>query len=209
MATVLIAFGLAVLIMAFIAYPLFRRATPWTGEVAEEENPLGDLLTQRDATYMAIKDLDLDYAMGKLSEEDYRSLRAQYTAQGVSILQALDQQAEARVEADLEAEIEEAVRRLRRAEVAQPTPQPQAVAVPPEEALEAEIEREVHRIRQARAAPGPRMACPRCGHTYRIEDKFCAHCGASLARLCPNCGAPYDEGDRFCASCGHKIANAL
>jgi len=39
---------------------------------------------------LAIKDLENDHAMGKLSDADYRTLRAKYETKAVAILQELD-----------------------------------------------------------------------------------------------------------------------
>ena len=102
-----------------VAYPLLQRSTA----SSQSADPLSDegldeLLVQRDATYVALKELDLDREMGKLSPADYQALRDRYRAQAVAILQKLDsRQAEAHVVEDraLEEEIgREIVARRRR-----------------------------------------------------------------------------------------------
>ena len=59
-----------------------RRPTP-TEEVAE-------LVARRDTIYATLKELDMDYEMGKLTLADYQALRDRYRAQAVAILQELD-----------------------------------------------------------------------------------------------------------------------
>src|SRR5437763_16687995 len=37
-------------------------------------------------------------------------------------------------------------------------------------------------------------------------SKFCAECGASLARACPTCGSPVPASAKFCNECGAALA---
>jgi class 3 adenylate cyclase/tetratricopeptide (TPR) repeat protein len=46
------------------------------------------------------------------------------------------------------------------------------------------------------------MHCAKCGSDNREGRKFCAKCGAALARQCPRCGTSNDPGDDFCGECG-------
>jgi hypothetical protein len=47
--------------------------------------------------------------------------------------------------------------------------------------------------------------CPNCGKPVGSE-KFCANCGAPLARAaCPKCGAELATGATFCGNCGTKV----
>ena len=51
------------------------------------------------------------------------------------------------------------------------------------------------------------MRCGKCGSDNREGRKFCAKCGASLARSCPKCGASSNEpGEDFCGECGASLA---
>ena len=50
----------------------------------------GDLLDRKETVYAAIKEIEFDYQMGKLSEEDFQQLRQQYKDEAVSILKQLD-----------------------------------------------------------------------------------------------------------------------
>src|SRR5690349_20870632 len=52
------------------------------------------------------------------------------------------------------------------------------------------------------------MRCPKCRHENRPQAKFCAGCGAALARSCASCGAELPEGARFCDGCGTAVADA-
>jgi len=211
--------------LIYVVYPLFGRVRGREAMLAEADSGLSDLLSERDAVLQAIRDLDFDYRLGKLSNEDYETLRAQYTARGVAILQQLDAAAGLAEETamgaeSLEEEIEAEVRRLRR----RPAPAEAGLKAPAPVELEAEIEAEVRKLR---ARPEPATApsshpqpvapavesgaaeaagqCPNCGQPYLSGDKFCAHCGHELVRTCPSCGTTAAPDDRFCSQCGTKL----
>ncbi len=228
---------LAGLVVAYIALPLVRGTAEESTATPEVKAfpanvPVEDLLFEHEATLKMLRDLDFDFEMGKLSEADYRELRARYAAQGVAVLQRLDEVALEGVDAEIEDEIEQEVRRLREAVPVQPVAvadghvSEQAQFSP--DGLDEEIEREIQRLRrreptQVIAGPPPvttpatapepapvRMSaptgkCPECGHPVRRADKFCANCGASLTLRCPSCGAVAAPQDRFCAGCGTAI----
>lgn len=46
------------------------------------------------------------------------------------------------------------------------------------------------------------MDCPACGVPVQPGQRYCAQCGAHLARLCRECGVQVPENARFCPSCG-------
>ncbi len=109
---------LAIAVLA-VAYPLFQKPTALSQPAdASPDEGLVELLARRDATYAALKELDLDHEMGKLSPADYQALRDSHQARAVAILQELDsRQAEPQVAEDraLEQEVErEIVPRQRR-----------------------------------------------------------------------------------------------
>ena len=56
-------------------------------EVAERQR----LEAARDAKYREIRELELDYRTGKLTEEDFRALDRQLRAEAVAILREMDQ----------------------------------------------------------------------------------------------------------------------
>ena len=55
-----------------------------------EETERADLEAARDAKYAEIRDAELDYRTGKLSEADWRGLDRQLRAEAVEILHRLD-----------------------------------------------------------------------------------------------------------------------
>lgn len=55
-----------------------------------EESRRADLEAARDAKYAEIRDAELDYRTGKLSEGDWRAMDRQLRAEAVEILHRLD-----------------------------------------------------------------------------------------------------------------------
>src|SRR5258708_23530428 len=49
------------------------------------------------------------------------------------------------------------------------------------------------------------MVCAACGQTNRPGRKFCAECGAPIARACPGCGTFNEPRERFCGECGASL----
>lgn len=82
---------LAVLAALFIGYPIYRAQKY---QLAFDSNHrASDLEAQKAEIYKAIKDIEFDYQMGKLSEEDYTELRDQYKTQAIEILKKIDARA--------------------------------------------------------------------------------------------------------------------
>ena len=52
------------------------------------------------------------------------------------------------------------------------------------------------------------MKCPRCQHDSPPTAKFCAECGATLARDCARCGTRLPLGAKFCPECAQPLAGA-
>jgi hypothetical protein len=96
----MVMFATAIMIVAafgIVAYPYFKTSRELDVSFASTTDPVVEtLVVQRDATYAAIKDLEFDHAMSKLSDVDYKSLRSKYEAKAVAILQELDSMAAAR-----------------------------------------------------------------------------------------------------------------
>ena len=137
-----------------VAYPLFQdAAVPSRPTGASSDEDLAELLIRRDATYVALKELDLDRGMGKLSPGDYQALRDEYRAQAVVILQELDSR-------QAGAQVRVAGKRAREREIEQ------------------EVEREIA-TRRRRRQRGPDR-CPGCGEAFQPGDRFCRRCGVAL-----------------------------
>src|SRR3990170_8251141 len=87
--TLVAIFAVMALSFGAIAWPFVGRRV--SGEAARKPvGPWDDLVSQRDTTYQALKDLEFEYNLGNLSDADYADLRERYRTQAAGILQRLD-----------------------------------------------------------------------------------------------------------------------
>jgi hypothetical protein len=88
--TELVAIAAIALLLAFLVWfvgaPLRRKAVAEPAQSSE----LRALEAAREAKYAEIRDNELDYRTGKLSDEDFRALDRQLRAEAVEILRAID-----------------------------------------------------------------------------------------------------------------------
>ena len=75
------------LVVLLVSGPLRSRRL----DEATENAARADLEAARDAKYREIRDAELDYRVGKLSEEDWRALDRGLRAEAVAILRRLDE----------------------------------------------------------------------------------------------------------------------
>ncbi len=186
--------ALAVFVVLFIARPFFMngRQKATSGAVIaqqEREHLVSALLAERDRVLNALQELDFDYALGKIPEEDYPQQRAVLLKTGADVLRRLDEFSTSEPEAKGEAaedRIEAAVA-ARRADAAQ-RGQAQAAPVAPV-AVKAngngngkgkdELEEMIASRKRERKESAAGF-CPHCGKPVQKSDKFCSKCGATL-----------------------------
>jgi hypothetical protein len=77
------------LVVLLVSAPLRRGAT--ARMEAEDELRRADLELARDAKYREIRDAELDYRTGKLSEGDWKRLDRELRAEAIDILKRLDE----------------------------------------------------------------------------------------------------------------------
>lgn len=164
MTLLVIAGGLILLVLALlaIAWPLLRER-PEPGQPASElpqqeiaaADPLMELEAQRDSLYQAIKELEFDYQVGKVSEADYKAFDTQLKEQAVVVVREIATLQAAEADPALDAHLEAEIAALRRnGHLPRPVP--------------------------AEPGAGPSF-CPQCGQGVQAGDRFCARCGATLA----------------------------
>ncbi len=180
--SLLLALALVVAVAAFVARPLLQRnsARPFAAS--------DDLVAQREAVLIELRDLDFDHATGKIGDDDYAAQRARLTAKGVEIFRALDAR---RPAADGD-DIEKAIAARRRGES---RPRLKAARPVVSRADGDDIEKAIAaRRRKAESPTRPDAALPRpYGHS------------APALAACPNCAASVQPGDKFCPKCGARL----
>jgi len=159
-----LAAGLALALVAvfFVLRPIVTPPAPGSDSSPEleGEDPEDDL-SPRAVALRALKEIEFDRATGKLSDADYDSLKATYTAEALAALRA-----------------DSGV-------VPEPAPEisrPRAAAPP--------VARPACPTHGVRPEAGARF-CSACGRRLSTATRFCAKCGSALepdARFCAACG---------------------
>lgn len=139
------------------------------GTVDPVHKRLKALHARKESLYSAIRDIDLDYGLGKLTEGDYEELRQKYRVEAASVLKEIDALAKDPVAGGLDAEIESEIKKTRTA----------VSHNPQENEIENEILKARKSIHSEFSAPKG-LSCKECGNTYTEDDLFCSKCGAKL-----------------------------
>ena len=132
------------------------------------------------AVVRALKDLDYERSVGKISEEDYADLSARYRAEAKALLQSLEtglsplrKTVEQKLVSRLKSEGIDVVPKA-----ASTGPRDGDEPVTPDPAASATSTEEPE---AARAAPEEASPCTKCGTTNDVDASFCKRCGARLA----------------------------
>jgi hypothetical protein len=190
----LIALVLSLGALAYVVWPLLK---PGPAPVMVEDDRLTELLGRKDAVLKAIKDLEFDYQVGKLSEEDYQLYDQRLRRQAVALLQQIEQVAPQSADLDSAVESESAQRR-RVLDPGRGAVKPVAVAAA-----------------ATAASPVPVAATvPVSGQTLAVASGVASGAGSvgngnvsvGAARYCTNCGSRLEAHHKFCANCGTPAA---
>ncbi len=161
-------FSLAVLILVgiYLYAPFMERRAR---RVTEEEHELSALMAERDRVINSLQELDFDFKLGKIPEEDYPAQRASLLQKGADILRKIDTIAPEPASAqDVDARIEKAIA-ARRADA--------SIAKP--EVSDDDLESMISARRKGRKEKSSGF-CPKCGKPVMVSDRFCPSCGKSL-----------------------------
>ena len=164
---ILICLALLILVAVYLYAPFVQGRAR---RVTEEEHELSALLAERDRVINSLQELDFDYKLGKIPEEDYPVQRASLLQSGADILRKIDTLAPEPASAqDVDARIEKAIA-ARRADSSLSKP----------EVSDDDIESMVSARRRSHKEKSSGF-CPKCGKPVMVSDRFCPACGKSLA----------------------------
>jgi len=188
--------------LAYVVWPLLR---PGPAAVMVEDDRLTELLGRKDAVMQGIKDLEFDYRVGKLSEEDFQQYDQRLRRQAVGFLQQIEQVAPE--SADLDTTMEAAIAQRRKVRLPEPV-----LASPASANLDAVMEAEIAARRKAKPAlVAETVAAGTVATASAAPPKTApapvAAGGANAKPLfCTNCGNVLDPQHKFCANCGTPVA---
>lgn len=158
------------LVTLYIAQPYAQRITR-RGRL--QDHDLSALLAEYDRTVSSLQEIDFDYTLGKIPDDDFPKQRADLLTRGAEVLRQLDTlQSQSDHQEDARYRLEAAVA-ARRADASAKKP-----AIPIEDDdLEALIakRRKSHKHKSA-------GFCPRCGKPILTSDRFCPSCGKAVSQ---------------------------
>ena len=162
-------FTLAVLIFVgiYLYAPFMERRAR---RVTEEEHEISALMAERDRVINSLQELDFDFKLGKIPEEDYPLQRSSLLQKGAEILRQIDTLApQVTSTPDTEARLERAIA-ARRADA----------SVAKVEVSDDDLESMISSRRRSRTNKSAGF-CPKCGKPVMVTDRFCPSCGKSLS----------------------------
>ncbi len=165
--------GIALVIVSGIvvgAPLLTRSAMRWTsfrGE-SEEESPA----ERRTRVLQALRDLEFDYATGKVSEDDYKALRSQLLLEAASLVEASETGAGEEVVHPREQELDRLIERAVQAKRGLECPHCGHTVRP-----------DARFCSMCGRPLASRLTCPQCKARVIPTARFCPACGTSLMVL--------------------------
>lgn len=164
--SIFFALGILILVGVYLYAPFLERRAR---RVTEEEHETSSLLAERERVINSLQELDSDYQLGKVPEEDYPTQRANLLQRGADILRKLDELAPVKTQNEKDARIERAIA-ARRKNGSGKT----------EALTDDDIESMLASRRKGRKAKAAGF-CPKCGKPVMASDKFCPSCGKTLS----------------------------
>lgn len=158
--------GILILVGVYLYAPFLERRAR---RVTEEEHAASSLLAERERVVNSIQELESDYQLGKVPEEDYPTQRANLLQRGADILRKLDELAPAKAQNDEDARVERALAARRKNGSNQQG-----------ELTDDDVESMIAARRKGRKTKSAGF-CPKCGKPVMTSDKFCPSCGKVLA----------------------------
>jgi len=162
--SVFLTFGILVFVGLYLYAPFLERRAR---RVTAEEHELSTLLAERERTITALQELEFDFNLGKVPEEDYPTQRASLLQQGAAILKRIDELVPQKKQNPADARMERAVQARRK-------------KASGKKVTDDDIESLVVNRRKKHKSKSAGF-CPKCGKPVMADDKFCPSCGKALA----------------------------
>ncbi len=105
---ILVATLLGAFALAFVLYPLYRRTPSKTPHIASLATSLSTQDEREKTARTALQEVELDFQLGNLADDDYRSLRTRYMRRAALAIKSRQQR-----EQEFDDMIEEQLRRMK------------------------------------------------------------------------------------------------
>lgn len=151
--SILVILALAIVAVGFIARPLFEQ----NGFIDTYQGTgLSKLLAERERILTILQELDMDFTMGKIAENDYVDQRSMLVTRGATVLKNIDMQRAAKPDA--------------------------SEVLVDKEQLDLQIEAAIAQKRKPKAEATNNF-CGQCGNGLYEGDHFCSVCGTPVPTL--------------------------
>lgn len=172
--SILLILGLAVLVALFIAKPLLdispgKKLISGSVQTNDYDQSRSVLLAERDRVLRALQELEFDFTLGKIPEEDYPTQRKAMMQRGADIIRSLDELNGATGGTPAIQQVEDALKE----NGVDGKNENKPVNVDPDISALIAARR---RVKEEK----PSGFCPQCGKPVAANDKFCARCGKIL-----------------------------
>jgi hypothetical protein len=152
--TILITALIALAALLYVAWPLLVKQVP---PYQQQDDRLIDLIHRKDVVLTAIKDLEFDFQVGKISEEDFQRFNERLRRQAIIYMQQIEKLS------------------------------PQIYTLDDALEAEIARQRQLRNERRAKVVPAEEVpvypACAKCGQTLTPGQKFCGECGAPVSSV--------------------------
>ncbi len=173
--SILLILGIAIFVLFLVLRPFFeisaeRKLITSSAEISENDQQKSILLAERDRVLRSLQEMEFDYSLGKIPQEDYPDQRNMLLQRGADVIKKLDILSGSQPDIDVIAQVESVIEETR------------ADGIEKErlEVEDAEILALVAARRREKAEK-PSSFCPQCGKPVTTSDKFCAKCGKTLS----------------------------
>jgi len=160
--SILFTLGILVFVGLYLYAPFLERRAR---RVTETEHEISALLAERERALNALQELDFDFKLDKVPEEDYPTQRARLLEKGADILRRLDEINPGSTQVNTETSKERAAASRRKKTASSRS--------------DDEIESMIAARRKGRKTKSAGF-CPKCGKPVMASDKFCPSCGKAL-----------------------------
>jgi hypothetical protein len=176
---IILAIAISAAALLIVAYPILAKARETQPAVASAQEEIDELLARRDAIFQALRDLNFDHQVGKVTDDDFAVFGANLKESAAEALAAIDQW-EAAVDQAMSAALDREIesRRAALVEGERSCPHCHRPALPTDKfcaGCGAPLP-----APETRPAPAPPQFCRKCGRPAEPADRFCGGCGAAL-----------------------------
>jgi hypothetical protein len=178
---ILLLIAILLSVALYLAAPLMSNPT---SRVLQESQEVSSLMAERDRIINALQELDFDFKLGKIPDEDYPVQRAELLQTGASVLKKLDHLSSTPAsDGELPNDAQKGITAESRLELAAAARQIDGSSRTTEKKSERITDDEIESMLATRRKTRKTQSagfCPRCGKPVLTADLFCPNCGKAL-----------------------------